>query len=43
MSDALRREIVGLLLMRRDPFFDATRIIDEFVVRSRTSRGERAS
>ena len=42
VSDALKREIVGLLLMRRDPFFDATRIIDEFLVRSRTLRGERA-
>ena len=42
ISDALKREIVGLLLMRRDPFFDATRIIDEFLKRSRTLRGERA-
>ena len=43
MSDALRREIVGLLLMRREPFFDATRIINEFLVKAQTLRGERAS
>jgi hypothetical protein len=41
VSDGLRREIVGLLLMRRDPFFDSTKIIDEFLMKSRAARANK--
>lgn len=37
LTHTLRQEIVGLLLMRRDPFFDTNKIIDEFLNNIRVS------
>jgi hypothetical protein len=34
---SIRREIVGLLLMRREPFFDSMKILDEFLARMRAT------
>ncbi|MCI0486208.1 MAG: hypothetical protein L0229_06365 [Blastocatellia bacterium] len=35
LAHTMRQEIVGLLLMRRDPFFDTNKIIDEFLNKMR--------
>ena len=31
MTGTLKQEIVTILMMKRDPFFDTTKIIDEFL------------
>ena len=40
LSEGLKKEIVGLLLMRRDPFFDTGKVINEFLARTRVCRNE---
>jgi hypothetical protein len=35
VPDSLREQIVGLLLMRREPFFDTNKVLGEFLERVR--------
>ena len=43
LSEGLKREIADLLLTKRQPLFDAAKILNEFLAKLRKVRGEKVS